>query len=381
VWPSAGRSRLLHRNANPKSLLSRSPPQLVAMHRIGISSKSAGLAISVVIPTQNRAESLAITLECLASADRRGLEVEIVVVNNAGQDNTEEIVKSFHRRIPIRYFYEPTLGTFGKTHALNRALGAGNLGEIIAVLDDDMSPHPDWFRGVAAICSRWPEKDIFTGYTYIIWPSEQVPRWAKEQKLQSWLFSAGHIPESDAALKTGRWFLGGHFWFRSRVLEVQPRFKDVWVTEPDFQLDLVAAGFSGVSARDAKAGHRIQPTLLRKDVVEKRAIKTGRCAAWLRLQPYRKHMKQARLLHTHPLMGRLFCISNHVRWRGIYLFSYLRSSNGAGFALRLTALERMSTYLELFRAANRLEAYSLSKRVRKMVESQPNPGTQTLFSN
>ena len=352
------------------------------MHRLNTSSKPPRPDISVLIPTQNRAESLAITLECLASADRRGLKVEIVVVNNAGHDNTEEILQSFNHRIPVRYFYEPTLGTFGKSHALNRALDAGNLGEIIVVLDDDMSPHPDWFRGVAAICRRWPGKDIFTGYTYVIWPVEEVPQWAKKPKLQSWLFSAGHVPDSDSEMKEGRWFLGGHFWFRSRVLEAQPRFKDIWVTEPDFQLDLVALGFSGVSARDAMAGHRIQPALLQKDVVTKRAMKTGQCAAWLRLQPYRKHMKQARLLHTHPVLGRLFCLLNHARWRGLYLLSYLLPSNGSGFAFRLTALERMSTYLELFRAANRLEAYSFSRRVRNAgVRSHSSPAVQTSFLN
>lgn len=334
--------------------------------------------ISVIIPTRNRAASLQVTLECLASADRHGLEAEVIVVNNAGHDNTEEIVKSFEGRLPIRYFYEPTLGTFGKSHALNRALDAGSLGEIIAVLDDDMSPHSDWFQGIAEICDRWPDKDLFTGYTYIIWPIEDVPRWAKARKLQSWLFSAGHVRESDTELKEGRWFLGGHFWFRSRVLERRPRFKDIWVTEPDFQLDLTEAGVSGVSARDAMTGHRIQPELLEKDVMIKRARETGQCGAWLRLDPYRKNVKQARLLHTHPFLGRIFCILNHVRWRVVFFLSYILPSNGNGFALRLTALERMTTYFELFRAANQLEAYSLSKRVRNAkVQAGPKIAVQT----
>ncbi|MFZ0759361.1 MAG: glycosyltransferase family 2 protein [Candidatus Sulfotelmatobacter sp.] len=338
--------------------------------------------ISVIIPTQNRAASLATTLECLASANRDGLRVEVVVVNNAGQDNTEEIATACSQRIPIRYLYEPTLGTFGKSHALNRALDNGGLGEIVAVLDDDMSPDPNWFQGVAAICKRWPDKDIFTGYTYIVWPCDEVPAWAKKPKLQSWLFSAGHVPESDSHLKEGRWFLGGHFWFRSRVLENGRRFKDIWITEPDFQLDLVESGFSGVSARDAMAGHRVQPTLLRKDLVLKRARKTGICGAWLRLQPYRKNMKQARLLHAHPWLGRLFCLLNHFRWRVLYWVSYLLPSDGGGFEHRLTAVERMTIYRELIRAANRLEAYSLSKRVREKVAHAPSTGiAQTYFSD
>lgn len=338
--------------------------------------------ISVIIPTQNRAASLKTALECLTLANRDGLRVEVIVVNNAGEDDTEAIVRSFSKQIPIKYQYEPTLGTFGKSHALNRALDAGELGEIIAILDDDMSPHPDWFQGVAAISRRWPHKDIFTGYTYIIWPSDVVPAWAKKPKLQSWLFSAGHVPESDAELKNGRWFLGGHFWFRSRVLNTGVRFKDIWVTEPDFQLDLVESGFSGVSGRDAMAGHRIQPALLERDVVIKRARQTGVCAAWLRLQPYRRNMKQARMLHAHPLLGRLFCVLNHLRWRALYLFSYLLPANGTGFERRLIALERMTTYSELCRAANQLEAYSLSKRIRERVtQTGPAPVMQDSLPN
>jgi glycosyltransferase involved in cell wall biosynthesis len=326
--------------------------------------------ISVIIPTRNRAASLQVTLECLAGANRDGLNVEVIVVNNAGSDETEEVTKSFEKKIPIRYLYEPTLG---KSHALNRALDDGNLGEIIAVLDDDMSPDANWFQGVAAICKRWPEKDLFAGFTPVIWPSADVPEWATRPNLQSWLFSAGYIPEKDAHLQEGRWFLGGHFWFRSRVLDNGRRFKDIWITEPDFQLDLVQSGASGVSARDAKAGHRIQPYLLEKEVVLERARKTGKSAAWLRLQPYRKHMKQARMLHEYPLLGRIFCLLNHVRWTGFYCISYLFPADGTGFERRLIAIERMATYLELFRAANQLEAYSLSRRVRTaVVHSQSN---------
>src|SRR5712692_5514530 len=338
--------------------------------------------ISVVIPTQNRAESLRITLECLASANLDGIRAEVIVVNNAGRDNTGEIVASFGPRIPLRYLYEPTLGVYGKSHALNRALDTNGLAEIIAVLDDDMSPHPDWFQGVMAICRRWPNKDLFTGHTYIIWPYDDVPRWAKKPRLQSWLFSAGHVSNSDSELEEGRWYLGGHFWFRSRILDTGRRFKDIWVTEPDFQLDLSELGFSGVSSRDAVAGHRIQPTLLQKDVALQRAKRTGVCAAWLRLSPYRRKVKQARLLHKHPWLGRIFCLLNHFRWRLLFLASYLCPSDDSRFEHRLIAAERMSTYLELFRTANRLGAYSLWKHVREQVtQSTAVPVASSSFSD
>jgi hypothetical protein len=59
------------------------------------------------------------------------------------------------------------------------------------------------------------------------------------------------------------------------VLEGGRRFKDIWVTEPDFQLDLVERGFSGVAGRDAIAGRRVQPALLQRNVALIRARKTG----------------------------------------------------------------------------------------------------------
>jgi len=315
--------------------------------------------ISVIVCTRNRADSLRITLECLASARREGILTEVVVVDNASSDSTKEVVASFRGRIPIRYLYEPTLGSYGKSHALNRALDEGRLGEIIAILDDDMSPHPDWFQGVVAICKRWPDCDIFAGPSYVIWPSAHVPDWAKRVRLHSWVFSSSNTGKSDSRLENGRWFSGNHFWVRSRVFAQGRRFRDVWLTEPDFILDLVEMGYRGVAGPDAAAGHRIQPRLLQRDVALDRARKTGVCYAQVRLRPYRQRVKQARLLHTHPLLGRLFCLLNHLRWRFLYLTSYLYPSDGSRFEHRLTATERLTTYCELVRAANHIEDYAL----------------------
>jgi glycosyltransferase involved in cell wall biosynthesis len=320
--------------------------------------------ISVIIPTHNRAASLEITLDCLAKADRRGLDVDIIVVDNASSDATRNVVTSYETRLHVRYLYEPTKGIYGKSHALNKALDAGGLGVIIAVLDDDMSVHEDWFHGVATICKRWPDKDIFAGHTYIIWPINDVPNWAKKTRFHSSLFSAVSIGRQDTLLDEGRWFSGNHFWFRSPVLEKKPHFKDIWLTEPDFQLDLAEMGFSGIATPDAVAGHRLQPELLDRKVLLNRAKKTGVLSAQVRLEPYRKKVKQARLLHAYPLLGRLFCLLNHLRWRILYLTAYLYPTDSSRFEHRLIALERMASYIELLRAANRLEDYALRSRVR-----------------
>ena len=95
----------------------------------------------------------------------------------------------------------------------------GDLGDVIAVLDDDMSPPPDWFRTVISVCQRWPDKDIFGGDIYTIWPPGDIPEWAKSKGSQRLIFSAGGVGEQEASLPEGRWFGGNHFWFRPRVLD------------------------------------------------------------------------------------------------------------------------------------------------------------------
>lgn len=330
----------------------------------GVTGSDHPDSISVIICTRNRAESLRITLECLASADGTGVRAEVIVVDNAGQDHTREVIASFAERLPVRYLYEPTLGVFGKSHALNRALDDGNLGDIIAVLDDDMSVHAGWFKGVLAICNRWPDKDIFSGNTYIIWPPGEVPGWAKKPSLEGRIFSSGGFGDADVPLEDGQCFLGGHFWFRSRVLAGGRRFKDMWLTEPDFQLDLVQKGFAGMAGPDAVAGHRVQPTLLERSVALDRARNGGRCLAWVRLRPYRQKVRQARLFRRHPWISRLYCGLNHLRWRLMYGLSYLLPDEASRFEHRVIALEWMTIAVEYLRVAQQMEDYALWRKAR-----------------
>ena len=101
--------------------------------------------ISVIVCTRNRSDSLSITLEHLAAADQSDIRVEVIVVDNGSCDETRRVALSFSERLHERYIFEPKLGVYGKCHALNKALEAENLGEIIVVLDDDMTVRTDWF--------------------------------------------------------------------------------------------------------------------------------------------------------------------------------------------------------------------------------------------
>lgn len=317
------------------------------------------LDISVVICTRDRSESLRDTLDCLACADRTGLRVEVVVVDNGSGDTTPEVIRGFEDRLLIRLLLEPRQGVYGKSYALNRALDAGPLADIIAVLDDDMTPHPNWFQGVASICSRWPDKDLFTGRSYVVWPDGTPPSITGSGELKTWMYSVIDHGNRDEPMGNGRWFSGNHFWFRSRCLASGVRFDDVWLTEPKFMLDLVEKGYGAIAGPDAVIGHRIQHRLLSESVIRDRAVKVGRSNADVRLRPYRSGVKHASFLHRHPLLGRLFCCVKLVQAGLNWIGAKMHWSASQRFVATVIALQRVTYQVQLLRIAAQMREYSL----------------------
>lgn len=313
--------------------------------------------ITVIICTQNRADSLRLTLQCLAETDRVGLDVEVRVVDNASTDHTRQVVTDFNHangaesaaKLPIEYLFEPTLGNYGKSHALNRGLASNGIGRLVAVLDDDMSVEPHWCQGVVGLSARWPRATFFTGRTRVVWPAGPTPRWATHPRIQSWIFSVQDAPTTDSPVQKGQWFLGGHFWFRSHVRESGHRFEDIWATEPFFMLQLAAEGAQGVRGPDAIAGHRIQRQLLDPDVAIRRARRVGETFAGVRLDP-RFGLRHSQLSSHYPRVARMYVYCERLRWS---LLTRVRAKAGPDsfeFGDRLVAIERE----EYFRAVTQI---------------------------
>jgi glycosyltransferase involved in cell wall biosynthesis len=104
--------------------------------------------ISVVVPTYNRAATLARCLGGLAA--QTCPEREIIVVDDGGSESTAEVVAQF----PIvRLLQQPHAGPAA---ARNRGIEAA-AGEIVAFTDDDCLPPPDWLAWLAEGFCRHPE--------------------------------------------------------------------------------------------------------------------------------------------------------------------------------------------------------------------------------
>jgi len=146
------------------------------------------VAISVVIPTRNRAHYLP---DCLASlaAQETSASFEVIVVDNASEDETAEIARGWAERDPrFRSIEQERLG---RAAALNAGLTVAR-GELLVFTDDDVYVQQGFVESYRRFFAAHPESPIFAGGaihsvpTGIDWPSWFSPRAARSLILVDW---------------------------------------------------------------------------------------------------------------------------------------------------------------------------------------------------
>lgn len=98
--------------------------------------------VSVVVPVRDGERVIAACIEALLAQDYPAQEREILVVDNGSTDRTAQIVRSY----PVRYLTEPRRGV---SNARNRGIAAAR-GGLVALLDGDCVPEPQWLRELVA---------------------------------------------------------------------------------------------------------------------------------------------------------------------------------------------------------------------------------------
>ena len=119
------------------------------------------MLLDVVIPTYNRADLLARTLESLLAADRAdAVDVRVTVVDNRSTDATRALVDSFASKFDgrLQYVYEAKPG---RSHALNAGIAATS-GDLVGMIDDDEEIDRRWFATIAAAFED-PSTDFIGG--------------------------------------------------------------------------------------------------------------------------------------------------------------------------------------------------------------------------
>jgi glycosyltransferase involved in cell wall biosynthesis len=93
---------------------------------------------SVILPTYNKAEYLALTLASYEHQTTR--DYEIVIIDDGSTDSTREVVDRYAKQLPIKYQRQENRG---RSAARNRALALAE-GEVVIFSDDDRLVAPDF---------------------------------------------------------------------------------------------------------------------------------------------------------------------------------------------------------------------------------------------
>lgn len=216
--------------------------------------------VSIVINTLNRACCLQTTLHALQYLDYPHFEV--IVVNGPSTDHTEEVLAEYKHKIKVGYCPEKNL-------SISRNIGiAMAAGEIVAFLDDDAIPEPEW---LTTLVSGYDSPEVAavggmlydnSGYTF----QSQYPLADRIQ---------GGILQQKDPVKIS--YFPGSFEFlgmvganssfrRSSLLKIGgfDEQYDYFLDETDVCVRLVDAGFTIQNVENCYVHHKFAPSSVRK---------------------------------------------------------------------------------------------------------------------
>jgi GT2 family glycosyltransferase len=128
--------------------------------------------ISVVLATYHRPEMLNRTLESFCSLDTKTLKWEVLVVDNAYDIKTREVVYNYRDKLPIEYLLETKRG---KSNAVNKAIEVAK-GMLFVFTDDDVIADRNWLKEMWEGSKHWRDYSVFGGRI--------LPEFPKGKKIQ-----------------------------------------------------------------------------------------------------------------------------------------------------------------------------------------------------
>lgn len=196
----------------------------------------APLSLSIVICTRNRPRDLRRSIEALL--DSRDKDFELIVVDNASDDDsTEQVARSFPR---VRYVREDRPGL-----DIARNTGAAQAtGDLVAYTDDDVEVHTEWTAGLKTAFAD----PLVMAVTGLVLPRVLNTR-AQYLFERYWSFGKGYLPRTF-----------DHGWFLAHEAYSAPAWdigaganmafrRDIFLLAGGFdeRLDVGASGCSGDS--------------------------------------------------------------------------------------------------------------------------------------
>ncbi len=231
-------------------------------------------SVDVVIPTCGRPDILERTLRSLAAAEWPACMGNVFVVENAREVGAKQVCDTYSDRLPIRYIFEPRVGS---SFARNAGVDASRA-DIIIFLDDDVRVSDQIFVAYANAFSAG--LDVFYG-------GPVAPDY--EQAPPVWL--EAHLPPSAKGFDRGvlahevqvGCFLGANHAVPRRLLAEAESFDDVCAVElggalgeeTRLQQRLLAKGHKGIYVPQALVWHHVPADRCTPEWALERSYRTG----------------------------------------------------------------------------------------------------------
>lgn len=216
-------------------------------------------SVSIIICTDGRAEALRNTLYSLAYLDYPSFEV--CVVHGPTEDGTRELLAEYAGRIKVAHTTERNLSV---SRNIGIALAAG---EIVAFIDDDSLPEPEWLKDLAAAYAD-PYVGGAGGLVYDHLGTDFQARYTTVDRLArpkiDW-----DIPVTQFSLPFTAnipHLLGANSSFRRDSLLAVGGFDeeyDYYLDESDVAVRLVDAGWTIATVDGAYVHHKFLPSSMR----------------------------------------------------------------------------------------------------------------------
>jgi glucosyl-dolichyl phosphate glucuronosyltransferase len=229
------------------------------------------MVLDVILPTFNREALLQRTLASLLAAPvPAGLDVRVLVVDNASTDGTRALVRREAERFAgrLHYLFVPTPG---KPFALNAGIAATD-GDLVGLIDDDERIDAEWFETIHRELTG-PDVDFIGGKCLPLWEAPQ-PEWLGRGYLGvvGWV-DPGDEPRTMDASYPGI-LMGGNAVIRRRMLEKAGQYstalnrtgaKLLGCEDEDMYHRLLAVGARGRYVPGLVIYHHVPATRLTKD--------------------------------------------------------------------------------------------------------------------